>query len=288
MSGIGLTSITLPASLESINSNSLSANTSLPAINVNAANQNYVSINGVLYTRNGKTLMTYPAGKSGTTFTVPDGVEVIANNAFDRARSLVGITLPNTLKQVQTSAFRECNALQQMVYPRGVTSIAGSAMDNCNSMTSVTLPSTLKYLGSNVFYRCTNLVNIYVKAVIPPTCDIYEWYDYDWDEYVTDYTFTSAQFNNGHVYVPIQSYNDYRNADTWCKFNFISGVTYPSEFILGDVNDDGEVDISDVTDLIDYLLGSISVNTDAADYDEDGEVSISDVAALIDYLLNKN
>ncbi|MBR5725158.1 MAG: leucine-rich repeat protein [Muribaculaceae bacterium] len=287
MSGIGLTSITLPASLESIDGNSLSANTSLPTINVKADNPNFVSINGVLFTRDGKKLLTYPAGKSSTTYTVPDGIEVIANNAFDRARLLTEINLPNTLKQVLTSAFRECNALQQMVYPRGVTRINNSAMDNCNSMTSVTLPSTLTYLGSNVFYRCTSLNNIYVKAVTPPTCDIYEWYDYDWDEYVTDYTFTNAQFTNATLYVPTQSLSAYRNADTWKKFNHFVGVDYAPDYIPGDVNSDNTVSISDVTALINYLLtdDASSINIDAADFNEDSRVSIDDVTALINYLL---
>ena len=288
MSGIGLTSITLPASLETIDGNSLSANTSLPAINVNSANPNYVSINGVLYTRDGKTLMTYPAGKSGTTYTVQDGVEVIANNAFDRARSLTEINLPKTLKEVKTNAFRECNALQQMVYPRGVTRIASSAMDNCNSMTSVTLPSTLTYLGSNVFYLCASLHDIYVKAVTPPYCDIYEWYDYDWDEYVTDYTFTNAQFTNANLYVPIESYNDYRNAETWRKFNCVSGVSYPQEFITGDVNDDGNVNITDVTTLISCIMSdnTSSINVDAADMNGDGNINITDVTMLINAVMS--
>ena len=286
MSGIALTSITLPASLMSIDGSSLSCNTSLPAINIRADNPNYVSIDGVLYTRDGKTLVTYPAGKSGTTYTVQDGVQVIANNAFDRARSLTEINLPSTLKEVKTSAFRECNALQQMVYPRGVTSIAGSVMDNCNSMTSVTLPSTLTYLGASAFARCTSLNEIIVKAVTPPVCDIYEWYDYDWDEMVTDYAFTYAQFNNAYVYVPIQSYNNYRTADTWSKFRNLYGIEFPAEIILGDVDGDGNVGIADVTALIDYILDSnSSIILEAADVDGDGNIGIADVTAIIDIML---
>jgi hypothetical protein len=55
----------------------------------------------------------------------------------------------------------------------------------------------------------------------------------------------------------------------------------------GDVNGDGNVNISDVTALIDYLLtGNASgINLSGADSNQDGSINISDVTALIDYLL---
>jgi len=58
--------------------------------------------------------------------------------------------------------------------------------------------------------------------------------------------------------------------------------------LLGDVNCDGFVNIEDVTNLIDYLLGNHDAvfNTDNADTDVDGNVNIADVTSLIDYLLN--
>ena len=56
---------------------------------------------------------------------------------------------------------------------------------------------------------------------------------------------------------------------------------------IGDVNCDGYVNISDVTDLIDYLLSGNgdSVSQTNADCDKDGNVNIADVTTLIDYLL---
>ena len=56
---------------------------------------------------------------------------------------------------------------------------------------------------------------------------------------------------------------------------------------LGDVNCDGYVTISDVSSLIDYLLGTnvAPFKADNADTNKDGHVSIADVAMLIDYLL---
>ena len=57
---------------------------------------------------------------------------------------------------------------------------------------------------------------------------------------------------------------------------------------VGDVDEDGNVSIADVTALIDYLLSgnAATINIGNADCDHDGSVSISDVTALIDYLLS--
>ena len=62
-------------------------------------------------------------------------------------------------------------------------------------------------------------------------------------------------------------------------------------YIAGDVNADGEVNISDVTALIDYLLSDdddAGINLQAADVQGDGEINIGDVTALIDLLLAGN
>jgi hypothetical protein len=65
--------------------------------------------------------------------------------------------------------------------------------------------------------------------------------------------------------------------------------TWEPEYILGDVDDDGEVAISDVSVLVDYLLGlpDVSINMLAADVDEDGAIEVSDLSVLIDMILNK-
>lgn len=57
--------------------------------------------------------------------------------------------------------------------------------------------------------------------------------------------------------------------------------------LLGDVNEDGEVSIADVTALIDHLLGTpvSPFNKFNADFDDDNTHSIADATSLIDYLL---
>ena len=68
-------------------------------------------------------------------------------------------------------------------------------------------------------------------------------------------------------------------------------VTLPQQgpaYEIGDVNHDGDVNISDVTLLIDSLLGGGEIFTDCADINADGEIGIADVTALIDMLLSGN
>ncbi len=58
-------------------------------------------------------------------------------------------------------------------------------------------------------------------------------------------------------------------------------------FQLGDVDHNGDVNIADVTDLIDFLLGSDNgACIECGDVETDGTINIADVTALIDMLLN--
>ncbi len=86
---------------------------------------------------------------------------------------------------------------------------------------------------------------------------------------------------------------DYANQVTlainWLRqrSEFIFEKLVAENLILGDVDGDGEVSISDVSVLVDYLLqgDQVQIDLDNADVDGDGEVTISDVSALIDKLL---
>ncbi len=63
-------------------------------------------------------------------------------------------------------------------------------------------------------------------------------------------------------------------------------ISAAAQFQRGDVNQDGNITIADVTTLIDYLLSNDSAIPAEADVNSDDNVSIADVTALIDYLLS--
>ena len=74
------------------------------------------------------------------------------------------------------------------------------------------------------------------------------------------------------------------------KITFTATLATEPEFLRGDVDNNGEVKIGDVTALINYLLSgdASEINLQAADCDQNGEIKIGDVTALINYLLSGN
>ncbi len=71
------------------------------------------------------------------------------------------------------------------------------------------------------------------------------------------------------------------------NFSNIEQVTLADQagFLRGDVNADGEVDVRDITALIDVIMNSITDNP-RADVSEDGEIDVRDITALIDIIMN--
>ena len=93
---------------------------------------------------------------------------------------------------------------------------------------------------------------------------------------------TTFYFNNSlFMVVDLYPYEGYVSPND-------PGSTEP-QFQRGDVNDNGDININDVTILINYLLSkdATGINLDAADCNQDNNVTISDVTALINYLLSK-
>lgn len=120
-----LTSITIPGSVVSIWSNAFSRCTALAAINVDENNAHYTSVHGVLYDHAGTTLIQYPAGKAGTSFTIPDSVASIGASAFFYCTALTSITIPASVASIGANAFADCPALATMIFDGNAPSSVG-------------------------------------------------------------------------------------------------------------------------------------------------------------------
>ena len=80
-------------------------------IAVKADNPNYKTIDGNLYSKDGKTFIQYAAGKTETEFMVPHGVTVVGFSSFDGCKSLTNVEISESVEYIEDYAFSLCESL---------------------------------------------------------------------------------------------------------------------------------------------------------------------------------
>ena len=133
----GLTSITIPRSVMSIGYDPFCCCTDLTSIDVVNENTVYSSVDGVLFNKDITELIRYPAGKTDTSYTIPDSVTSIGYEAFHGCTNLTSVTIPNSVARIDNGAFVDCANLKGITLPDKVTSIGGQAFWDCSNLTDV-------------------------------------------------------------------------------------------------------------------------------------------------------
>ena len=103
------------------------------------SNQEYSSEDGILFDKDKKELICYPAEKKEKEYNIPSSVTSIG-----------------------TYAFGNCTNLTRIEIPSSVTSIGGGAFDNCTSLTRIEIPSSVTSIGTYAFSWCVSLNSINV------------------------------------------------------------------------------------------------------------------------------
>lgn len=130
----------------------------LSEIIVDHNNKRYSSIAGVLFNKAKTKLILCPAGKvkSGV-YSIPQGVDSIAENAFNECSDLSFVNMPPTLISIGRGAFDGCSKLENIKFPPSLVSIGAYAFSYCSALTKIELPASLQFLEFGAFYRCYNL-----------------------------------------------------------------------------------------------------------------------------------
>lgn len=182
----GVTNLTLPGSVSTIATQAF-VGCNITSIRIVGDSQSYtVSADmKALLDKDGKTLVKYIG--TDKSYTVPDGIESIGDNAFAGCTTLENITFCEGLKSIGSNAFKDCSGLKSVILPDlesiGTYAFAGSGVaevtiaglpeasvnyifDGCANLNTVTFTGGAKTIGGYMFRNATALETVVFAADI--------------------------------------------------------------------------------------------------------------------------
>jgi hypothetical protein len=121
-SSCNLQNVNIPDNITKIGEGAFSGNNKLKTIYISERNEHYCSMDGVLFTKDKKILVQYPAGKEGNNYKIPKAVKRIGNSAFDKSK-LTEIDIPEGVTEIGVWAFNDCKNLSEVYLPKTLEKI---------------------------------------------------------------------------------------------------------------------------------------------------------------------
>lgn len=240
-----LTSVDIPPSVTFQDGSAFQSCDNLTAIIVDPAHTTYCSIDGVLFDKVKNTILTYPKGKHGTSYSIPDWVTSIDTYAFVDCDSLTSVTIPTSVNYIKSGAFRDCINLEFIGYTGSKTDRAIMSIEDNNYY----------LLDATWYYNYCGEENHTYTNILDDSCDVCQWIR-DLEDPVTSIELVTLPTKNdylaGEIFDPtgailrlhftdgtseditIDHYDFYNNNKYTCqKLNTISELEF-----LGTANDD--------------------------------------------------
>lgn len=137
--GVSILSITFPDTIAEISSLLGYDCQELTSFMVDEGNPHYKTIDGILFSTDETTLVSYPAGKEDDHYVIPETVTRVAEGAFRFSKELATLNIPDSVTVLEDEAF----------YGSGVVTLS--------------IPGSVAVIGSKVFYGCESLVAVYIQ-----------------------------------------------------------------------------------------------------------------------------
>ena len=206
-----------------------------------------------------------------------EGTKGIAGQAYLGYAQTIHI--PGTVTNIGERALDAVIDIDTLIIDEGVKVIGYNGIDEIYSLKFLSLPSSLQaYDAGNLIpgtgYK-TQDYKLQVAFTTPPLVDKSMFFCAGWGH--------QDPRTHGTLIVPVGTKASYKQAHEWNEFYRI--MEQGESAVIGDVNGDGRVNVSDVSTLVNMILGLVEKDETAADVNGDGRVNVSDVAALINIIL---
>lgn len=206
-----------------------------------------------------------------TSVSLPPSVTQIGEGVFFGTTQLASALLPSSLESIPDYAFASgSQVLSDTLLREGLTSIGAYAFYNWDNTRYFFIPSTVTHMGNRAMAGMIGLERIDVAANTPPALGEEVW----------------AGVDQPAVKLGVPS-NDvvelYESAEQWKEFYIMR------YYLLGDVDGNGIVDVTDINLMVNYMLGK---NPEvfifpAGDIDGNGTIDVSDVNGAVNIILGK-
>jgi len=178
-----LVTVSLPASVATIGYSAFGNCPALQSIEVDAANDNYLSDDGILFNKSKTTLVSFPGAIQGV-YSLPSSVEIILEKAFNGSNIHSVEIMNSNLKIISAYAFLYCKRL-----------------------TSIMIPASVEIIGNYSFSHSTSLIEVVCFSSTPIPIQRNHFYN--------------IELENCILRVPSASLQKYRQADVWKEFGSI-------------------------------------------------------------------
>ncbi len=164
-----------------------------------------------------------------TNVSLPNSIKSIESGAFSYCYGLTNINIPDSVTLIDSNAFMMCTKLQSVKIGNGVTSIGTAAFYSCNKLTDVTVGSSVKIIGERAFVNCKSLAKIEIPDSVESICSE-AFLDCSALKNITIGSgVTSISF---HAFYNTEYYNN--------KNNWINGILYIGSYLI-----DTDLDITE-------------------------------------------
>ena len=161
---------------------------------------------------------------------LPQNLKNIDGSAFRDCAQLTSVTLPDNITSISSHTFDGCSALTDVKIPTSVASIGEYAFKGCESLTEIHLPADLEVIGDYAFEGCTSLKDVYayMSDIVP----------------IGQHTFND--YRNQSLHIPDFLYNKYLWDARWSQFQKIQTMELsPGDYDRFTTNTDTEMGADD-------------------------------------------